>query len=148
VFPTPAAALDGLAAVLALPAGARVLDAGCGTGAALRALARAFPQARLEGIEWSWPLAAWARRRCRQAVVRRGDFWREDWSRFDLVYMFQRPESMARAHAKLQAERPAGWLVSLGFEVPGVRPQAVLRTPDGRPLWVYRAASSALAAGR
>jgi len=146
LFPTPAAALDGLA-MLALPGGARVLDAGCGTGAGLRALRRAFPQARIEGIEWSWPLAALAALRCRFARVRRGDLWRADWRGCDLVYLFQRPESMPRALAKARAElRPDAWLVSLEFESVGTAAHSVLRTPDGRPLWVYRPGTGSTAA--
>ena len=76
VFPTPPGALQALAARLPLPAGARVLDAGCGVGDGLRALQAAWPQARLEGVEWSWPLAGLARWRCPRARVRRGDMWR------------------------------------------------------------------------
>lgn len=144
-FPTPAAALDGLAAAVPLPPGARVLDAGCGIGHGLAALARVYPQARLEGIEWSRPLAAWAARRCPAAVVRRGDMWAAPWQGLAMVYLFQRPESMARAWAKACAEVPGGWLASLEFEVPGQVAHARLGT---RPLWIYRipAQSSAVSA--
>lgn len=137
-FPTPAAALDGLAATLPLPAGARVLDAGCGAGHGLRALRRAYPQARLEGVEWSRPLAAWARAWRRDATVRRGDLWADAWGGFDLVYCFQRPETMARVQAKAAAElRPGAWLISLEFPLPDRRPEARLEA-GGRPLWLYR----------
>jgi len=55
------------------------------------------------------------------------------------VYLFQRPESMARALAKAESEMAAGaWLVSLAFEVPGARPHSVLRAEGTRPLWLYR----------
>jgi hypothetical protein len=140
VFPTPRGALAGLEAHVALPAGARVLDAGCGLGHGLRALRAAFPQARLEGVEWSWPLALAARLRCPWARVVRGDMWRDGaWSGCRLVYLFQRPESMARAFAKAEAEMDAGaWLASLEFEVAGRRPHAVLRPAAGRPVWLYR----------
>lgn len=134
-FPTPAAALDGLAERLPLPPGARVLDAGCGLGHGLAALRRAYPQARLEGIEWSRPLAAWARLRCPGVQVRQGDMWAAPWQGLAMVYLFQRPETMARAWDKACAEMPGGWLVSLEFEVPGVEPVARLGT---RPVWVYR----------
>lgn len=139
LFPTPRGALDGLAAALPLPAAARVLDAGCGLGHGLRALQRAYPQARLEGVEWSWPLALLARARCRRVKVRRGDLWASDWADFDLVYLFQRPETMARAWAKASAEMDRGaWLASLEFPIDGVRAQRVHRCPDGRTLWLYR----------
>lgn len=128
VFPTPSGALDGLARRLPLAPGARVLDAGSGAGDGLRALHAAWPQARLEGVEWSWPLAVLSRWRCPAARVHRGDMWRPGaWRGLDLVYLFQRPESMARAWDKACAEMPGGWLVSLEFAVPG-RP-ADLRAP-------------------
>ena len=64
MFPTPAAALEGLADATHLAPGARVLDAGCGLGHGLRALQSALPGARIEGIERSWPLAGLALWRC------------------------------------------------------------------------------------
>lgn len=152
LFPTPRGALDALAQQLPLPPGARVLDAGCGLGHGLRALRRAYPQARLEGIEWSWPLALAARLACPRAQVTRGDLWARSWAGIDLVYLFQRPESMPRALDKARAEMKTGaWLASLEFEAAGWMPQAVHRCPDGRPLWLYRLplrASSSAGAGR
>jgi SAM-dependent methyltransferase len=148
LFPTPTGALDGLALAAPLPPGACVLDAGCGLGHALRALRRAYPRARLDGVEWSWPLALAARLRCPQARVRRADLWAGSWAPYDLVYLFQRPESMPRALAKARAEmRPGSWLASLEFEAVGARPQQVLRCPDGRPLWLYRLPLHASSAG-
>ena len=145
-FPTPAHALDGLGAIVALPAGARVLDAGCGAGHGLAALRRVWPAAQIEGIEWSRPLAWWAARRCRFARVSRGDMWAVSWAGCTLVYLFQRPESMARAVDKARREIPGGWLVSLEFEAPGLRPLARL---GERPLWIYRIpASTVPATGR
>lgn len=155
LFPTPAGAFDTLAEVVPLPLGARVLDAGCGLGHGLRALRRAYPRARLDGIEWSWPLALAARLHSAGATVTRGDLWMQDWSGYDLVYLFQRPESMPRALTKaaLQMKRGA-WLASLEFEAAGWQPQRVHRCADGRPLWLYRlplrraSASSGAEAGR
>jgi len=147
MFPTPARALQGLAAWAALPHGARVLDAGCGLGHGLAALRAEIPAARIEGVEWSWPLCLAAAARCPWARVRRGDMWRADWSGLALVYLFQRPESMARAWAKAEAEMAAGsWLVSLEFAVPGATPQAVLQRPGAKPVWLYRVGGAACAA--
>jgi hypothetical protein len=138
-FPTPADALAGLAELLPLRPGVRVLDAGCGLGHGLAALQRAYPQARLEGVEWSRPLAWWAARRCPLAQVQRGDMWARSWQGLAMVYLFQRPESMERAWAKARADMaPGSWLVSLEFEVPGQRPFARVGQPQGRPVWVYR----------
>ncbi len=141
LFPTPHDALAGLDAVVGQPR--RVLDAGCGLGHGLAALRRLWPQAALAGVEWS-PLLAWATAlRCRDAQVRRGDMWAMSWAGHDLVYLFQRPESMARAHAKAVRElSPGAWLVSLEFAVPGVTPAACLQGPGRRPVWVYRPAAA------
>lgn len=137
-FPTPTRALHGLAQA-AQPAPRRVLDAGCGLGHGLRALRAEWPQAALDGVEWSAPMAWLAARRERGARVSRGDMWRTDWAPYDLVYLFQRPESMARAWQKAAAEmRPGSWLVSLEFAVPGVAAQATLGAGGGRVVHLYR----------
>ena len=147
LFPTPADALDGLAEQLPLPPGARVLDAGCGLGHGLAALRRSWPQARIEGVEWSRPLRLAAALRCRWARVRQGDMWGDDWCSLDLVYLFQRPESMPRAWAKAQAElAPGAWLLSLDFPVPGVEPDVALQRPGRQPVWGYQMAPLAVAA--
>ena len=140
VFPTPAGALDGLAAHIPLAQGAQVLDAGCGAGDGLQALHRAWPQAQVHGVEWSWPLRWLCSLRCPWASVRRGDLWAMDWSAYDLVYLFQRPESMSRAAVKSLGEmRDGTWLVSLNFAVPDVVPTYVEQLPDGREVYAYRA---------
>ena len=148
LFPTPEGALNGLAAVAPLAAGARVLDAGCGLGAGLRELHREYPQARLEGMEWSWPVRWACGLRCGFARIRRADIWAAEWSGYDMVYVFQRPESMARAWAKAQREmRAGGWLASLEFKVAGVAPHATLDCADGRVVWLYRCAAADRASG-
>ncbi len=141
LFPTPVHALAGLAQQAPLAPGAAVLDAGCGLGHGLLALRAVYPQARLEGVEWSRALALLCRLRCgRFARVRRGDMWALDWGGYQLVYLFQRPESMERAGDKARREMAAGgWLVSLAFEVPGM--EAVGRVPAmgvQGDVWVYR----------
>ncbi len=137
LFPTPAGALDGLDAVVGRPA--RILDAGCGLGHGLAALRGLWPQAELHGVEWSRALAWLAARRCPGVHIRRGDMWAQPWDGHDLVYLFQRPESMARAWAKAVAEmQPGAWLVSLEFAVPGQAAHACLQGAGRRPVWVYR----------
>lgn len=138
-FPTALHALDGLDQHLKLPPCPAILDAGCGAGHGLQALARVWPHARLAGVEWSRPLAWWAARRLPTAAVCRGDMWSADWSAYDLVYLFQRPESMARAWDKACREmRPGSWLVSLEFVVPGVEPLARHQHEGHRKAWIYR----------
>jgi hypothetical protein len=140
LFPTPPDALNDLPSVAPLPPGAQVLDAGCGLGHGLQALRQAYPLAELRGLEWSWPLTLLCRWRCPWAKVQRGDIWRADWSVYDLVYLFQRPESMPRAIEKASAElKPGAWLVSLEFEASGLTPVARLDGAQGKPVWIYRA---------
>ena len=139
LFPTPRGALAGLQGLAQLAPGARVLDAGCGLGHGLLALREALPQARIEGIEWSWPLRIATAWRCPWAQVRQGDMWRSSWQGLGLVYLFQRPESMVRAWTKAQAElAPGSWLASLEFEVPGQPADACLQAAAGKPVWLYR----------
>ena len=64
----------------------------------------AYPQAQMCGIEFSWPLRFLAALRCPWAHIWQGDIWQEDWSDYDLVYLFQRPETMSRAVAKARPE--------------------------------------------
>ena len=139
MFPTPRGALQGLAQLAPLSEHARVLDAGCGLGDGLRELHREYPQADLHGLEWSWPLRFACAWRCRFASVRRGDIWAADWSGYDIVYVFQRPESMARAAEKATRELPPGaWLVSLEFDAPSFAATKVIECADGRRVWLYR----------
>ena len=136
-FPTPAQALEGLAAVVGQPC--QVLDAGCGLGHGLRALRCQWPRAQLQGVEWSPLLTLLARCLCPWAQIRRGDMWAGSWADPDLVYVFQRPESMRRVWDKARSEmRPGSWLVSLEFAVPGVAPTASLQRPGHRPVWIYQ----------
>lgn len=139
LFPTPQGILDGLDKIAALTCTDRVLDAGCGLGAGLAELYRVYPLARLDGIERSWPLRILCAWRCPFANVRHGDIWREDWSAYSMVYMFQRPESMGPAAEKARRElSKGGWLVSLEFEAPTLKPVAMLRNRSDKPVWIYR----------
>jgi hypothetical protein len=67
--------------------------------------------------------------------------WAADWSGFDVVYLFQRPETMPRAWRKACAEmREGAWLVSLEFPVPDRAPDAesTVGAARSRPLLAYR----------
>jgi SAM-dependent methyltransferase len=140
LFPTPPNALVDLPRHAPLPQGAHVLDAGCGLGHGLQALRLAYPQAELHGMEWSWPLRLLCGLRCPWARVTRADIWKANWASYDMVYLFQRPESMARAVAKARAElRPGAWLVSLDFEATTSTPRASWRAPGGKMVWLYQA---------
>jgi trans-aconitate methyltransferase len=140
LFPTPSRALVEMPQHILLPEGASILDAGCGLGDGLKALRKAYPKARFDGLEMSWLLRVFCALRCPWAKIRQGNIWLADWSKYDVVYMFQRPESMPRAMAKAMNElRPGAWLVSLEFEARDVVPTAQYVGSDTRPVWMYKA---------
>jgi len=144
VFPTPQGALQELPTHVPLPDGAQILDAGCGAGQGLEALHAAYPKAALNGLEYSWPLRFLCAVRCPWARVRHGDIWLADWSGYDMVYLFQRPESMTRAVIKGAELRDGACLVSLEFAANHLVPSAHYRAPGGKMVWVYRAPFVAL----
>ncbi|MGW2870044.1 class I SAM-dependent methyltransferase [Kitasatospora sp. NPDC001225] len=116
---------DVLGRKLALPAGARVLDAGCGAGVVARAMALRFGLA-VTGVDvLDFHLAEAARLSARarmgdRTVFRFGDFHRLpfDDGEFDgaysmetLVHSYDPPRALAELHRVL---RPGGRLVLLG----------------------------------
>ena len=95
---------------------------------------------RLNPARWPWPLRFLCALRCPWARVRQGDIWKADWSSYDMVYLFQRPESMERAAQKAAREMRSGaWMASLEFEARTLQSVAQIRTPGGKMLWLYQA---------
>jgi hypothetical protein len=94
----------------------------------------------LPGSGFVWCGVELAALRCPWASIRQGDMWKADWSQYDMVYLFQRPETMPRAIEKARAElRPGTWLVSLEFVAEDIKPTAKLQNVEGKPVWLYRA---------
>jgi trans-aconitate methyltransferase len=103
----------------ALPEQPTIYDLGCGWGALVLALARAFPDAQIRGIELS-PLPYWvARFRTRNLPnvrLRRGDFHRCDLRDADAVTCYLLLGAMPRVARLLDAAlRPGAPVVSLSF---------------------------------
>jgi hypothetical protein len=139
LFPTPLDALTELPQHAPLLEYASVLDAGCGLGHGLLALRKVYPTQSLCGLEWSWPLRFAAALRCPWAHVSQGDIWKANWALYDMVYVFQRPESMERAVCKANTEMREGtWLVSLDFEATSSRSNAHFVAPGGKMVWLYQ----------
>lgn len=134
--------VDALARLLPTQ-GARVLDAGAGTGSALRPLANARPDCQFVGVEAApapWLIGRLLAGEQHNLDWRRGDMWSIEWSDFDVVYVFLSPVPMHRVWKKACAEmRPGSRLVSNSFEVPGVAPERVIPAcaGGGRTLFVY-----------
>ena len=117
----------------------RFLDLGCGLGGVVRALDGEGRQAR--GIENAPAVFFAARllsRLAHSGDIRRGDLWRADVSKEDVVYAFLSPEPMAALWAKLSAEmKPGSLFVSNSFAVPDREPDETWTLTDRRKTVLY-----------
>ncbi|MEQ1891297.1 MAG: class I SAM-dependent methyltransferase [Planctomycetota bacterium] len=103
-----------------LPARARILDLGCGTGELVTRLAREYPEASITGVDLHEPHLALARERCREFGARvrftPGDAFALDFAAgsFDLVlcrHMLQAVPGPERVLAEMKrVTRAGGWL--------------------------------------
>jgi SAM-dependent methyltransferase len=113
-----------------VPDHACVLDLGCGFGGLLVRLAVDRPDCRFDGCEIAPLPALIARIRARgvqNAHLGRGDFWRTDFSQYDVVYAFLSPVPMPSLWDKARQEmRPGSILISNTFHIPGVKPDEVI----------------------
>lgn len=125
-----------------LPAGARLLDIGAGSGTVLAWLAKRRPDLQLTGIEYAWlPWLIGRLRLPRQVNWLRGDYREISFADFDAGYAFLSPVPMAELWQKAHAEMPAGALfLSNTFEVPDVTPDEVIELGDwkGGKLLLWR----------
>jgi hypothetical protein len=121
----------------------RFIDLGCGLGTVIAALKKMRPESDFDGVELA-PLPFLVSRLiagragCR---VERRDLMAVDLSRYDVVYAFLSPAPMGALWDKARQEmRPGCLFVSLGFAVPHIEPQQVIRV-SGAPrhtLYVWR----------
>ena len=132
-----------LSTLLEADRGIRFIDLGCGLGTVIASLKRLRPESEFEGVELA-PLpflvsrVLAGRAGCR---VERRDLMAVDLSRYDVVYAFLSPAPMSALWAKAQREmRPGALFVSLGFAVPHVEPQQVVRVSAAsrHTLYVWR----------
>jgi len=109
-----------LLAALPLPAEARILDVGCGTGEIVLRLADERPRARLVGVDLHEPHLEYARARCKafgaRVEFRRADAFELDFAdaSFDLTlcrHMLQAVPEPRRVLAEMKrVTRRGGWL--------------------------------------
>lgn len=117
----------------------RFLDLGCGLGGVVRALDGDGRQARgIENAPAVFFLARLLSRLTRSGDIRRGDLWRADVSKEDVVYAFLSPEPMPALWQKLSTEmKPGSLFVSNSFAVPDREPDETWTLSDGRKTVLY-----------
>lgn len=124
-----------------LPQGAKVLDAGSGTGSVLAYLSRR-PDLQLTGVEHAWLpwLLAWLRLYAQRspAQVLRADVLRMSLAGFDVVYAFLSPAMMPALWEKARSEMQRGsLLISNSFEIPGVPADKIIELHDWKGARLY-----------
>lgn len=129
----------------------RFADLGCGVGSVLRGLTLLRANGEYHGMETA-PLPcllAWWRikrmqGRAERCSVHWRDFWKDDFSQYDVVYAFLSPAPMLRLWEKASREmRPGTLLISNRFIVPDIAPDQTV--PTGEPgvnLYVWRIKAS------
>ena len=119
----------------------RFLDLGAGVGSVVSSLAQSFPNARIVGVE-NAPLT-WLIGRLRTARQPNcewlwGNLWREDLSRFDVVYAFLSPQPMTDLWEKVVGEmRPGSTFISNTFPVPERKADQIVEVGDARQTRLY-----------
>jgi hypothetical protein len=141
LFLSSRAAADALLGMLPKRPGLQIIDLGAGTGALLRQLAQARPEAYFTGIEHA-PLPYLAAhlnaRGLTNLDIRRGDLWCQPLGGQDVVYVFLSPRVMPRMWDKARIEmRPGTLLVSNSFPVPDIAPERVVEVADRRRTQLY-----------
>lgn len=120
-------------------------DLGSGLGGLPAFLSRVLPEGRFTGIETAPLPFLISRLRAmldgERYEIRWGSFWKQDLSRFDVVYAYLSPVPMSDLWCKARAEMRSGsLLISNTFAVPGVEPSEVLQLEDlhRSRLYLYR----------
>ncbi|WP_374565003.1 hypothetical protein [Nitrosomonas sp.] len=110
------------------------IDLGSGCGGLLKNLANAHGNGSFHGIE-SAPVP-YVISKLRSFLgsgydVRWGDFWKHDFSHYDVVYAYLSPVPMNSLWQKAKKEmRPGSLLISNTFVIPGVAPDQSIRLND------------------
>lgn len=118
--------------------GVHVVDLGSGLGGTLRYLAKESAAQKFTGLEsaplpfvLSWILGKLSGRR--NLNFRMKNIWGQHLGDYDVVYCFLSPVPMARLFEKAQEElRPGSLFISNSFEVPGHKPDKIVKVKDRR----------------
>lgn len=115
-----------------IPANAKLIDLGAGTGTVLAWLSKNRPDVQLTGVEVA--LMPWLIGRLRLGAGvdwRRGNAFNVDLAGFDVVYAYLSPEPMTELWQKVRAECGQGSrFISNSFAIPGVAPDKTIDIGD------------------
>lgn len=119
---TPPEYLDKIIANIKISKGATIYDLGCGSGDFLRLVERFEPAKRI-GLEispWAYFVATIKNWRLKRTVIKLKDFFKEDVSAADFVYVYLLPRLMDKISEKLKQELKTGTqVVTVGSALPG-----------------------------
>ena len=123
-----------------------VIDLGCGDGRVLRRFRNRYG-ARSIGYEMNPVAYIKARILCLGIggiSVRMKNFWKADLTAADVVFCYLFPDVMDELSEKLCRElKPGATVVSCNFELPGWRPERILRPGNSLhndPIYIYKIA--------
>lgn len=132
-----------------LPRSAVIYDLGCGWGSLLIALAKAFPETHVKGVEispFSCFVATLRTRDLPNASVERKNFYKCDLADADAVTCYLMPSAMPRLSKLLdESVRPGTAVVTVTFWFRGRSPKAIKDGPGLRgavALYVWPAMSA------
>lgn len=111
------------------------VDLGSGCGGLITRLAKAHKNGLFHGIEAA-PLPCFISKlrnlfSTSPCKISWGDFWKQDFSQYDVVYAYLSPVPMETLWQKASQEmRPGSLLISNTFEIPGVNPDECITLND------------------
>jgi hypothetical protein len=119
------------------------VELGCGDGRVCRAVASAYPQARVEGIELSvficvifWIQNFFTRSRAR---ARCGNVFKTDLSSADVVYIFLTPRANDKLKIKLENELKSGSrVISYAWPIIGWNADCVDEKGGAQKIYLYQ----------
>ncbi|MFN3230577.1 MAG: SAM-dependent methyltransferase [Alphaproteobacteria bacterium] len=136
--PTPQPVVDDMLMLARIQPGEVVYDLGSGDGRILLAAAQRFGASAV-GYEIDEQLVALSRDRIAGAglqetvEVRESNLFESDLSQADVVTLYLSPAMNSKLIPQFDAMRPGSRIVSHDFDIPGVKPQTVLRVTPGGP---------------
>lgn len=123
--PTRSKDIQRLIDILDLKPGQKFFEIGCGDGRVSRAVAAAFPESHITGLELAYPVwmiakIKWYFSNTPNCKIQLWNAFKQDFSHFDILYVYGMPDKMwAKIVPKFLSEAQAGAkLYSYVFSIP------------------------------